>query len=166
MQDQIQAVIAELQRHGIKGRLVKQKRGHPRIYFTQDGQERFYVLPNSGSDSRRGTQNALADVRRMIGVSGAKPKSSRKKGYRPKQVEAPKAPEAITPGSAGLAGLMARMEGTPLHRKTVQMQADRAWSAIWSSACRDVCGYGSVAAWFKASLRQRDHVVDGNKMAG
>jgi hypothetical protein len=154
MTDQIQAVLAELERHGIRGRVVRSK-NHPRIYFTHQGKEQFYVVPSSGSDSFRGVKNALSDIRRMIGASGARPKSSRPKSRRQKRVDAVPALEAITPGPAGLQALLERMQGTELHRETVRMQQDRGWKSVWSAACREVCGYVSVTAWFRATVRDQ-----------
>ncbi len=62
-------LLDELQRHGICDAFVEQHSAHPRIRFTHNGRPMFFVFPSSPSDMRgRGLDNALSDLRRLIGV--------------------------------------------------------------------------------------------------
>lgn len=71
----IAAITAELARGGITKHEIQYRGSHPRIIFQHDGRERFYVFPNSPSDNRRGILNAVADIRKMIGLKATKRKN-------------------------------------------------------------------------------------------
>ena len=145
--EQAKAVIAELAKHGIKGELRMQRRGHPRVYFMVDGKERFYVVPGSGSDSRRGVENALADIRRMIGVTAARKKSTRVRAHRPK------APAVVPPAPVITVkpDPFRVLVGTQLMRDALRLQADRAWRSLWADACLRTCGATSIAGSFRTA---------------
>jgi len=71
----VAALIEELEAHGATDISVDTNHPHPRIIFCHNGVSRFYVTGASPSD-RRGLDNALASLRRMIGVRKLVRKSS------------------------------------------------------------------------------------------
>lgn len=86
--DHARALIAVLKKAGCATYEIRRsRRGHPRLYYTWQGRERFYVLPGTASDSYRGVRNAVADLRRELGVV-------RRKSARPRKAH-PRAPEPL-----------------------------------------------------------------------
>src|SRR5688500_19440798 len=62
-------VIDWLREVGAEGvHIAHPSRGHPRIVFSWRGEERSYVVPSSPGDAVRGQANAIADLRRMLGL--------------------------------------------------------------------------------------------------
>lgn len=75
----LEALTAELRRHGVTEWTVDTSHPHPRLYFTWQGRRRFVVYPSSTSDARRGAVNAVTTLRRLLGVRRIKtPTSARK----------------------------------------------------------------------------------------
>ncbi|MGI9489050.1 MAG: type II toxin-antitoxin system HicA family toxin [Geminicoccaceae bacterium] len=81
--DHIDALTRELENYGATHVRVEQGGKHHRLVFTHDGKERFYVVPGTPSD-RRGTLNALADIRHILGVRRTLAKSGRPKRRKPR----------------------------------------------------------------------------------
>ena len=91
------AVLAELDRHGVKAKIVFGGK-HQFVVFHANGQRRRYPIPLTPSDGRA-LKNCLAEIRRILGVKNTRPKSTRAKTHRPKQAEPlPALPEKVTPG--------------------------------------------------------------------
>jgi hypothetical protein len=70
MQKHQRGVVAWLREAGAADVRVEQPsaRGHPRIVSRWQGEERFYVVPSSPGDVMRGEVNAIADLRRILGL--------------------------------------------------------------------------------------------------
>lgn len=87
----LSAILAELEAANVPVLSVEINK-HVKVRFTVKGTPHLYVCPTSPSDSRRGTINALADIRRMIGRDHLPAKSTRPppkhKPPRPKPVPA------------------------------------------------------------------------------
>lgn len=87
----LSAILAELEAANVRVVSVEINK-HVKVRFMVGGAERLYVCPASPSDSRRGTINALSDIRRMIGRDHLPSKSARPpaqyKPPRPKPVPA------------------------------------------------------------------------------
>jgi len=99
-----QALIAELESHGIRDAWIDLDGKHARVRFALKGQNRFFVFPKSSSD-RRGLQNSLTDLRKLIGVRRPTKKSTRGKRQR-NRVEAPVTSLSLTvPGGDPFEGL-------------------------------------------------------------
>lgn len=64
----VAALAAELARIGITRYEIRTGRGHPRLCYSLHGRERFIVFPASPSDSARGVQQAVAFLRRQLGI--------------------------------------------------------------------------------------------------
>ncbi len=102
----IPALIAELARAGVTDWAVEQGGKHPKLVYVHQGQRRFYVFPASGSDSQHGVRNAVADLRRHLGIAApAVAKSTRPKRKRIAAVEA--APDSFTVRPDPLLALLA-----------------------------------------------------------
>ena len=65
----IPALSAELERASIHDWTVERGGKHPRIVYMHEGRQRFYVFPGSPSDGQHGIRNAVADLRRHLGLS-------------------------------------------------------------------------------------------------
>ncbi len=95
------AVVAELDRLGVP--YTYEPRGkHGALVFEAKGRKRFYIVPLSPSDALA-PRNAVAQVRRMLGVSGRRTKGDRRERDRCK-VERLVVPE-IAVGGPGLDAL-------------------------------------------------------------
>lgn len=64
----IDALTAELEAHGVSDYRVEHGGKHPRLIFTFRGREMFKVFPASPSDNRRGIQNAVRELRKLMSV--------------------------------------------------------------------------------------------------
>lgn len=86
----ISALTAKLARVGIRDYEIEHGGKHPKLIYQHQGQRRFYVFPASGSDSQHGVRNAVADLRRHLGITApVVAKSGRPKRKRIAAVEAP-----------------------------------------------------------------------------
>lgn len=63
----IPPLTAELKRHGATGIEIDRAHPHPRISFIWNGARMFFVTGSSPSDCK-GLDNALSDLRRLMGV--------------------------------------------------------------------------------------------------
>ena len=62
-------VVGWLREVGAEGvRVEHPSRGHPRVVYRWRGEERYYVVPSSPGDVMRGEANAIADLRRILGL--------------------------------------------------------------------------------------------------
>lgn len=137
---QTTAILAELRRFGVTGR-VDAEHKHPRVYFETPIGERFVTCAATSSD-RRSDDVALARVRRMLGVTAARPKSSRVRKHRARRVEMPPAPDCIDvkPDPYRM------LDGTELMAGVLRLRLDRAWKALWREACLEATGFPSAVA--------------------
>lgn len=68
MPDYAAPLLAELRAHGVTDAAIhRPRRGHPQIRFTWQGRRMFFVFAGTPSDAR-GQDNALSDLRRLLGV--------------------------------------------------------------------------------------------------
>jgi hypothetical protein len=71
-------IIAAMEGYGATDMELTQGRKHFRLWFTWNGKRQFYILAGTTGDELRGVDNALADLRKIMGLSNAKPKSVRR----------------------------------------------------------------------------------------
>ena len=103
----VAALTTELERAGVSEFDFTHGGKHPRVTFTVAGQERFYVFPNSPSDSQRGVLNAVAGLRKMLGIAAPKAvKSTRAAKIRTPE-RAPGLPDGFTVKEDPMAALRA-----------------------------------------------------------
>lgn len=138
----MKAAAATLEAAGaINIELVKGKK-HPRLYFTHQGQRRFYVLPGSPGDSRRGLDNCLTDLRQMLGVKNSRPKSAVPRRHRATAKTPPAACPAITVAPSPWLALTVHPAVSAAQR---QQLIDDAWRRFWR-ACM-LHATGCETAW-------------------
>lgn len=99
-------VADELRKHGAKDIHFVHGSKHGRVYYAWNGREQFYVVPMSESD-HRAAKRARSDIRRILGVTNARPKSpnrgkrkdvcKREKWVLPKMTMKPDPFEALGP---------------------------------------------------------------------
>lgn len=77
-------LIAELEAHGVMEHWLKDGRKHSRLYWRRDGRVRFFVFPKTPSD-RRGYQNSLCDLRKVLGVRRTIRKANGKHPRKPRE---------------------------------------------------------------------------------
>ena len=80
--DHVQAIRDELESHGAVWLGIEHGGKHDKCRFRWNGVEQFYVVPISLSDNRRGTLNAVTELRRILGVKRAVKKNRGKKRRR------------------------------------------------------------------------------------
>lgn len=68
MQKHQRGIVEWLRETGAEGVHIAQSGKHPRVFFRWRGDERSYVLPSSPGDTLRGQVNAIADLRRILGL--------------------------------------------------------------------------------------------------
>jgi hypothetical protein len=68
MSPYVTAIRSELTRHGVTDYEFQRGGKHPRVLYSVGERRLMYVFPGSTSDSRRGVKNAIAGIRRQIGV--------------------------------------------------------------------------------------------------
>lgn len=137
---ELDAVLRELRRHGQDGD-IRHGGKHLRVYF-QGVKGRVFVTVCSSSGDANSPRIAIGHVRRALGITGARAKSTRPGRRRPRVVVPPELPREVTPGGPGLAGL----ERHPLMPAVLQMRADAAWRDLWVGICTNLFGAPSVAA--------------------
>ncbi len=81
-------LIAELERHGVTDYWVDDQHRHLRLYFLHDGQRKLCITSRSPSD-RFGAKQALASLRRQLGVQNRSRKTSNRPRRRRERVERP-----------------------------------------------------------------------------
>ena len=92
--DYVAAFAEELARVGVTEyeTYTHGRTGHPRFVYVYQGQTRTVILPASPSDSRNGLRNAVAFLRRQLGIGApVVPKSTRP----PKRRSAASAPISL-----------------------------------------------------------------------
>lgn len=130
MNPQHRTVLSFLRDHGATDVRIEMGGKHPRACFAWNGKEQFYVLPGTPSDTMRGVQNSLSDLRNMLGLV----KHEKTVGERrvPKNKSAPRAkrlPDEIsTPERIGTL-LLAH----PCNAHRLPALQDAAWLRLWQS---------------------------------
>lgn len=67
------ALVAELQRHGITGHRITHGAKHPRLNFEVDGRRQFFVYSTTTFDGCI-RQTFVAELRRVLRRAGATPR--------------------------------------------------------------------------------------------
>lgn len=124
---EVQAVIAELEKHNAEVLKVTMGGIHPRVYYSYQGKTRFIVTAGSGSD-RRGPANARQSVRNALGIVREKKIGERRKAKNIIVKSAP-LPERITLGKDPFVELRAR--------RLAQITPDDAWAAWFGRILQD-----------------------------
>lgn len=70
MQKHIEPIADFLRNAGAEQIHLEHGGKHPRLVYTWQGRERFYVVPVSPGDTYRGTKNAISDLRHALGLTG------------------------------------------------------------------------------------------------
>ena len=93
------AVMGELKKAGATDVHMTKRRVHNRVYYTHNSETRFYVVPSTVSD-RRAKLNAVAEIRRILGVTPVtrNKKDKQKKRPRKKPCIVPALPQTIVTG--------------------------------------------------------------------
>jgi len=65
--DAVETVTRELETHGVTEWTVEHG-NHPKIRFVFNGKPLMFVVPGMPSDTYRGPENSLAELRRLMGV--------------------------------------------------------------------------------------------------
>lgn len=136
---ELDAVLHELARHGVASTVAHGGK-HLRVYF-QGRHGRAFVLVGCTSGDGNAYKHSVARVRRLLGVTGGRHKSTRPGRRRPRVVAPPQMPREVTPGGPGLSGL----ERHKLMPTVLKMRADDAWRGLWRDICQGLFGAGSIA---------------------
>lgn len=97
----IRAMIAELERLGVRDYRFETGGKHKKLVFRHGGRRHVHPIPWSAGDKAYATKKALADLRRMVGKSPAKPKATPRSPARAATMAPGRAaalPARITPG--------------------------------------------------------------------
>lgn len=132
-----EALIAVLTKAGACDVQIVQGGKHPRVSYVWNGNSGFYVFSGTPSDSRRGTKNAVCELRKILGLTepvkriGARRSRKLHSDSRPVPM-----PHTITPIPAWQDALIRHEFVRPL----LGARIDEAWKRFWIDCMRAAGG--------------------------
>lgn len=151
MNAQARAIIAFLKNTGAGDINIENGGKHPRIRYTWEGCSRFYVIPGTPGDARRGTQQALSDLRRLMGLTNTEKRIGERRTHR-KRAARPgvQLPETITVPLDPMVGLWKH----PHVVARLPAMLDGALLAYWQACLRSVGGRSILTSYGSFNARR------------
>ena len=130
---QLEATIAELEKHGAEVLSISDGAKHGRVYFAYEGKEQYIVVGGNASD-HRAPDNCRKHVRHRLGIKREKVTGSRRSRRNYADPAAPTGPDHFTLKADPWAALA----GTRIAEAATAIAADRAWARLFGLCLREV----------------------------